>query len=232
MLQAYLFIYREGGALGFQSCTISTTQDCFQIATAPCQTPSLPLSSERSSFKAARRRYEMQKQCLVCGSGSAWWCFCLSLSCLLPQKAVCLHPPPLCHSTSPQWAQSASLARPAPCCAPALDKLLPGPWVEAFVWSHGVCECVCLWVLVCIAFRAHGEKGVLSVPKGCPPTHPHRAPYWDLREREQSLQNQRAKSSCYTSPIFSAGPTSLLRSASPTPTPAPQPHSSEVDGLR
>ena len=66
---------------------------------------------------------------------------------LSPLQAVRLHPPPLCHSTSPQWAQSASLARPAPCCAPALDKLLPGPWVEAFVLSHGgvsVCMCLCM----------------------------------------------------------------------------------------
>ena len=85
--------------------------------------------------------------------------------------------PPLCHSTSPQWAQSASLARPAPCCAPALDKLLPGPWVEAFVSSRGgviVCVCVCVYVFVyvCIAFTAEGEKGVLSVPKGLPPNAP------------------------------------------------------------
>lgn len=76
---------------------------------------------------------------------------------------------------------------------------------------------------MCIAFTAEGEKGVLSVPKGCPPTHPHHAPYWDLREREQSLQNQRAKSSCYTSPIFGTSPTSLLHGAShPHPSiPAP-----------
>ena len=32
-------------------------------------------------------------------------------------------------------------------------------------------------VYVCVAFTAEGEKGVLSVPKGCPPTHPHHAPY-------------------------------------------------------
>lgn len=86
-----------------------------------------------------------------------------------------------------------------------------------------VCVCVCVGVYVCLAFTAKGEKGVLSVPKGCPPTHPHHAPYWDLREREQSLQNQRAKSPCYTSPIFGTSPTFLLHGASHPPSQYPNP---------
>ncbi len=87
-----------------------------------------------------------------------------------------------------------------------------------------MCLCMCYVLCVCV-YSIHSRRGdgVLSVPKGCPPTHPHHAPYWDLREREQSLQNQRAKSPCYTSPIFSTSPTSLLHAAShPHPsTPAP-----------
>lgn len=55
--------------------------------------------------------------------------------------------------------------------------------------------------------RRRGFKCALGKSTN-PPCAPSHVPYWSLREREQSPQNQRAKSPCYTSPIFSTSPTS------------------------